>query len=117
MPTIKANATLYRPKTAIRWRTTATRGSSGTRRFRGENPATGAQIAYSLGRQAQSVTLTIHDVNGKEIRSLEAPTTAGLHIVNWNLRQSAGNNSRFGRTAPNGNYLVKLKVNDEEQDK
>ena len=55
--------------------------------YAGENPADGAIISYHLGAPATRVTVTVTSPNGKVIRSLEGPATAGLvQRVNWDLR-------------------------------
>lgn len=46
--------------------------------------------------EAPSLLLTIADAQGKPIRRLNAPATAGLHRVTWDLRQPAVNLVRGG---------------------
>ncbi len=107
--TIQADAQLYRPNDVIRWRYEPSRGSSGTRRFVGQNPPSGAHIFYSLGKDAGKVTLKISDVQGRTLRELQATNKAGLHVASWDLRQaSRGSGSRAG------SYLVTLTVDDKE---
>jgi hypothetical protein len=117
--TISAEATLYKPLSAVKRRSDPSRGQSGTRRFVGAVPSSGAQIYYSLGKDAQSVKITISDIQGRVIRELEADAKAGLHRVAWDLRAtrrggSPGGPSRFrgGGTVSTGDYLVTLSVND-----
>lgn len=121
-----AAAVLYKPNAAIKWRNTPRRGNSGTRRFIGENPPSGAQIYYSLSKRVPSAKITISNVLGKVIRELKANTDAGLHVVAWDLRPqpTAGTGSRrggrrrrrrFGRVSlPTGQYLVTLHVGDQQ---
>ena len=100
-----ANGHLYAPAPGIRWRTEPRRGTGGSRRYVGENPPSGAQLYYCLGRNALYARLEIQDVNGTVIRQLSGPTRAGLHRVAWDLAGS-GPAARAGRApvpaGPNG---------------
>ena len=90
--TLKAQATLYRPATAIRWRREPTRGTPygvGNHRFFGENPPAGAQLYYSLTKNAEKVQLKIVDYAGQTVRDLPAKKEAGLHRITWDLGRSA----------------------------
>ena len=54
----------------------------GARIFRGSNPEPGPAVSYMLkGAAAGDVTITVHDITGREIRSVTGPKTAGLHRV------------------------------------
>ncbi|MFQ5494546.1 MAG: hypothetical protein ACE5EX_04115, partial [Phycisphaerae bacterium] len=129
--TVKKNATLYKPATAIFWRPQPSRGG-GTRRYVGQNPDPGAQIYYSLNGRVGYVELRITDPAGKTIRELEAQYGAGLHRAEWNLRKARrsrrragaaggrggrgrGGRGRFnrGRLVESGKYLVELTVDDD----
>jgi photosystem II stability/assembly factor-like uncharacterized protein len=92
-------------------------GSSGTRRFVGENPAFGMPIRYSLGARARSVELTISDIRGDVIWEAETETGQGLHEARWDMRAAsqAGGRRRFGRSVSAGQYLVTLKVDGASQ--
>lgn len=83
-----AAAHLYRPTTAIMWRSEPARGASGTRRFIGENPPTGVPIYYSLTRRPQSISLTIEELDGRVLRELSAATEPGLYRVLWDFRRA-----------------------------
>jgi photosystem II stability/assembly factor-like uncharacterized protein len=85
---VKAKVHLYRPNTAVRWRTEPSRGGT-NRQFAGQNPPAGAQIFYSLTQKAGSVNLKIVDVNGKTMRELKAEAAPGLHRLNWDLTMAA----------------------------
>jgi len=115
--TLAARAHLYRPADGVFWRSEVSRGDSGTRRFIGENPSAGVDIAYSLGRDARSLALTIEDLAGEVVRTLEAPTEAGLHRVPWNLRREGRMTSRgfmrSGPPVPEGEYVAVLEVDGE----
>jgi photosystem II stability/assembly factor-like uncharacterized protein len=58
----------------------------GAKHFRGQNAEAGAAISYWLKGNAGDVRVSISDITGREIRSLEGPKTAGLHRVRWDLR-------------------------------
>ncbi|MCH8259687.1 MAG: PDZ domain-containing protein [Planctomycetes bacterium] len=131
--TVKADAQLYKPGTAIQWRSQPGGGAGTARRFTGQNPSPGAQLFYSLNGRARDVSLKITDAAGKTIRELEASADAGLHHVGWDLRRPApqrraggqrgrggfgSGGRRFGgrrgpAVAP-GTYRVVLTVDDKE---
>ena len=74
-----------------------TRGSSveSAKHWRGENPEPGTAISYFLKTPASAdVTITLHDVTGREIRTMEGPKEAGLHRVQWNLSSGGGGRGR-----------------------
>ena len=54
--------------------------------FVGENPPFGALISYYLGRTAPSARITVANRQGTVVRTLEAPASAGLHRLAWDLR-------------------------------
>ena len=110
---ISAKAHLFEPNTAIKWRSGREAGSSGTRRFVGENPASGAQIFYSLADNAENVEIKITNISGEVIARLEGPTEAGLNRVAWDLRQQRRRGGRGGQVS-NGSYLITLTVDDVE---
>jgi hypothetical protein len=58
----------------------------GQKNFRGQNPDPGTAISYWLKRDAGAVRVSISDINGREVRALEAPKSAGLNRVRWDLR-------------------------------
>jgi hypothetical protein len=96
--TLVADAHLYKPNNAVRWRREPSRGSAGTRAFSGEAPPNGSRIFYSLGKDAQSVEITVTNLLGEVFYRTSGETEAGLHSVNWNLsRQAAGQQGGGGR--------------------
>lgn len=97
--TVTAASHLYKPGRAIIWRSEPSHGGT-TRRFVGENPATGARIYYSLGKKASEVTLTIRDLSGKEITKLETKNEKGFHSAAWNLRGAPRSRTADGRAVP-----------------
>ena len=102
--TIGADAYLYKPNTAVRWRSEPERGASSTRRFVGENPPSGAQLFYSLGQEAAEVKISVSNIAGETLFESEGATTAGLHPLNWNLRRQVqgGRGGRGGRAGGRG---------------
>ncbi len=118
---IAAKVSLYQPQPAVKWRSQPRRGSAGTRQFTGSLPSSGATITYSLAKDAGSVYVTVTDIEGQVVRELEGDRKAGLHSVNWDLRQvkptrgsSAAQGSRRGGTVASGKYLVTLFVDDQQ---
>lgn len=123
--TLKAEAMLYRPATAMRWRREPTRGTpygSGDHRFVGQNPPSGAQIYFSLAKKAEKVQVKIVDYAGQPARELavkKEQTAAGLHRVTWDLARGAREPRGRGRgqgasPAPPGMYRVILIVDGKE---
>ncbi|HEY7311597.1 MAG TPA: PDZ domain-containing protein [Gemmataceae bacterium] len=123
--TLVADARLYKPLTAIRWRQELSRGRT-NRRYIGENPPSGAPLYYSLGKKASKVGLKVLDVDGRLVRELKTATEPGLHKVVWNLTQAPerrpgdggragrGRPPQAGRPAAPGTYLVVLTVDGKE---
>jgi photosystem II stability/assembly factor-like uncharacterized protein len=57
--------------------------------FTAENPAEGAAFTYHLASAAQKVRLVVTNASGRVVRTLDAPSTAGvIHRVSWDLRYS-----------------------------
>ncbi len=57
--------------------------------YAGENPPDGAILDYSLGRAADSVTITVTNSEGEVVRTLSGPGSAGVvHRVVWDLRHT-----------------------------
>ncbi|MGH7227448.1 MAG: hypothetical protein ACRELF_29910, partial [Gemmataceae bacterium] len=111
--TLKAEATLYKPATAMRWRREPARGSQygvGNHRFVGTNPPAGAQIYYSLAKKADKMQLKIVDYTGRIVRQLpvkKEQMTAGLHRLTWDLVRGGGQGPgrrRGASLAPPGMY-------------
>ncbi|HSZ54614.1 MAG TPA: PDZ domain-containing protein [Tepidisphaeraceae bacterium] len=85
---------IYDPPTAIRWRSEPSRGTT-NRRFAGQNPTFGADIYYSLPKEAKSATIKIVDISGKTLRQFPARTEPGLHHLAWDLRLAGGGRGAF----------------------
>jgi hypothetical protein len=95
--TVKADAHLYQPHTAIRYRSEPSRGGT-TRRYVGESAPVGAQIYFNLNKDAEKVSLKVVDAKGEIISELSrVPTAAGLHKVAWPLNRTGA--SMFGDLA------------------
>jgi photosystem II stability/assembly factor-like uncharacterized protein len=102
---VKEKAMLYKPNTVVRWQDMPSRGRSG-RQFVGENPQRGAQIFYSLPKNAMKVSLVVQDIDGNKVAELTGPTAAGLNKVAWNTAQrpagAAGAGAGGGRAGGGG---------------
>jgi photosystem II stability/assembly factor-like uncharacterized protein len=71
----------------------------GAKHFRGQNPPRGSAISYWLKSALPAdVRITISDVSGREIRTLDGSKDAGLHRVYWDLTPG-GRGARGGRGA------------------
>jgi len=110
--TMSADATLYAPTEAVTGGRRMQAGSSGTRRFVGENPTTGTAIRYSLGKRARSARVWVTDLRGEIVKEFDTSTTRGMHEVRWDLRRDPepGSNRRWSRPIAPGQYLINLRV-------
>jgi photosystem II stability/assembly factor-like uncharacterized protein len=100
--TLAADAHLYRPNNIVRWRREPSRGSAGTRQFTGETPPNVAQIYYSLGKQAESVELTVSTLLGETLYRTDGETEPGLHRIAWNMARQAGGRGGAGARGQRG---------------
>ena len=113
---LEADAHLFLPPVATRWRTAPTPGSNGTRSFRGSNPSTGSVVHYSLTKQARNLSLTIQSQSGEVLRTLDASSDKGLHRVVWDQRAApteqagARPQRRRARRVEPGTYMVVLEA-------
>ena len=61
--------------------------------FAASNPPFGAPLSYylreDLSKNEAKIILTVTDANGKTVRTLNGPMTAGVHRVYWDLRDEA----------------------------
>jgi photosystem II stability/assembly factor-like uncharacterized protein len=111
---IKANAFLYQPNTAVRWRSEPSRFSmygNGSKRFMGQNAPAGAQIFYSLSKKPEKISLKIVDISGKTVRDLQARNSVGLHRISWDLsgtspRGEGGPGGGGGRRGGGGGFAA-----------
>jgi hypothetical protein len=115
-----SNATLLKPATVTRYRTTPTRGRT-LRRFVGENPPRGATLAYTLPEKPKKITLKVTDEKGKLLRELKPASEVGLNQVVWDTlgtpaaRPRQGQPARASSPTPAGTYRVVLDVDGVEQ--
>ena len=111
---------LFQPRDAISWSRGVARGNSGTRRFVGTNPSRGTMVAYSLGKNARSVRLTLQDLKGDVVKTFESSTRKGFHQMNWDLTRdqaASGGRRRFAPAVRPGQYLLTLNVDGEKDQK
>jgi photosystem II stability/assembly factor-like uncharacterized protein len=105
---------LFAPKSVVRWTRSPSRGSSGTRRFIGQNPPTEATFAYSINTNVGQVELIVRDILGTRLKSITGTTERGLHTVTWDLatdsEREPGRRGRGRSRVPAGDYLVQLLV-------
>jgi photosystem II stability/assembly factor-like uncharacterized protein len=66
-----------------------TSGTHATRNYAGANPPVGTTISYLLKAAAPDLKLQILASGGEVVRTLDAPTAAGLHHVPWDFRMDA----------------------------
>src|SRR5262249_11927628 len=77
----------------------------GAKAFRAPNPARGTSISYWLkSAPSADVKISISDIMGREIRSIDGTKNAGLNRVQWNLAPNAGGRGGrgFGPGQPGG---------------
>jgi hypothetical protein len=100
---LKAPAHLFKPNTAMRWRSEPRKGGT-TRRFVGENPPPGAPLYYSLTKKADKISLKVMDVEGKLVRELRPNGEPGLHRITWDMGRAVARTggARGGRGGPGG---------------
>jgi photosystem II stability/assembly factor-like uncharacterized protein len=131
-----ADAHLFRPRPAYRFRTVPGQMAAPNDPSVGRNPEYGASINYWLKSQPEGrVTITILDERGNTVRTLQGTRNAGINRIYWDLRNEPTKEARMrvkplyadwvevppeGRTAPGtsrfsvlmppGRYTVKLAV-------
>jgi photosystem II stability/assembly factor-like uncharacterized protein len=127
--TAEAHVFDVRPAVAYVTDVRRTVSKESAKHFTGQNPEAGTAISYYLKSAASAdVTITIHDITGRTIRTLEAPKEAGLHRVQWNLRSGpppgargqaagrggggGGRGGRGGQPVDAGTYLAKVMIGD-----
>jgi hypothetical protein len=128
---LSTKTSLYKPSNVIRWQLDLTKEgmfSTGTRRFVGTNSSRSANIEYHLAKKPEKITLSLIDINGKNIRTLTPTKDVGFNRVSWDLRQMgaiprgmtaeqmAGSNfgNRLLEQTPAGSYRVVLTVDGTE---
>jgi photosystem II stability/assembly factor-like uncharacterized protein len=135
-----ADAHLFRPRPAYRFREIPGQMSAPNDPSVGRNPEYGASINYWLKSQPEGrVTVTILDERGNTVRTLNGTRNAGINRIYWDLRneptrearmrvkplyadwvdvppegRSAPGTGRFSVLMPPGRYTVKLAVGGRE---
>jgi hypothetical protein len=93
--------------------------TTGSKRWRGENPPSGAMINYLLGPGVTGdATITVTDLAGRTVRGLTGSNKAGLNRVRWDLRgdppprpaTAPAGPPQPGPVVEPGTYLVKLAI-------
>ena len=65
--------------------------------FTAPNPPAGALITYHLRADSKAkIVVKVADADGKTVREITAPVTAGIHRINWDLRPAGEGGGRFG---------------------
>jgi photosystem II stability/assembly factor-like uncharacterized protein len=93
----------------------------GQKHFIGENPPRGASINYYLkAAAAGDVRVTVADLAGRELRTIDGTKHAGINRVMWNLTEAppegqrggrgGGRGGGGGRPVEPGTYVVTLEV-------
>jgi photosystem II stability/assembly factor-like uncharacterized protein len=97
---LNADAHLFAPRTAYRFRAITSPATPYDDLTIGENPPYGAGINYYLKSPANGdVQITILDSKGQTVRNLIGPRSAGLHRVYWDLRDTPSKGVVY-RTSP-----------------
>lgn len=103
-----ADAHLFEPREAWRFRMRQAAMSQPEDPGAGENPPYGAALHYRLGEaRPGGVSLTILDDEGNTVRALSGSGEAGLHRLLWDLRNEPTRRPRL-RTPPLGSREVIL---------
>jgi photosystem II stability/assembly factor-like uncharacterized protein len=138
---IAANAHLFAPRPAYRFRNTSVPFSQTDDPTAGQNPPYGATINYHLKSAAKGeVKVRIEDAQGQTVRTLTGSKNAGINRITWDLRgepskevrlrtspayapeirvgpegwRPAPGTGRMSLLLPPGNYAVKLSVDGQE---
>jgi photosystem II stability/assembly factor-like uncharacterized protein len=97
---IGADAHLFAPRPAYRFRAITSPATPYDDQTVGENPPYGAGISYYLKSAATgNVTIAIQDSKGQTVRTLTGPRSAGVNRVYWDLRDTASKRVTY-RTSP-----------------
>lgn len=94
---LAADVHLFDVRAGTQWLNdvTLSRSVGGQKLFRGENAPAGTAVSYLLkSAPGGDVKITISDITGKVVRSIDGTKEAGLNRVQWNLRGDAP--QRFG---------------------
>lgn len=95
-----ATVHLFAPKRAYQYGQPPVLGeASGHQVFSAPSPPYGAEITYKLAKSVGRAQIVVTDVRGDTIRTLQAPSRAGLQRVYWDFR---GRPPRPGPLTPAG---------------
>jgi hypothetical protein len=95
-----AQAYLFAPRTAYRFRNATVPFSVGDDPTAGQNPPYGASIAYYFKSAPQGeVKIRIEDAKGQTVRTINGTKNAGLNRIYWDLRGEQSKEIRL-RTSP-----------------
>ena len=126
---VAGDAHLFEVRPAIQWNRNPQEAINlaGNRHFAGENPPPGTAISYYLPIEVRGgVTLTITDMAGEPIRTLEGAGDSGINRVQWDMtgdpppqpqgqqQFGGGQGGRRGPPVEPGTYLVTLEVGGRE---
>jgi photosystem II stability/assembly factor-like uncharacterized protein len=108
---VAANAHLFAPRPAYRFRNTSVPFSQTDDPTAGQNPPYGASINYYLKSAAKGeVKLRIEDSQGQTVRTLTGSKNAGINRITWDLRGEPSKEVRL-RTSPA--YAPEIRVGPE----
>jgi photosystem II stability/assembly factor-like uncharacterized protein len=99
------DAAVFDIRPAVAWASDTQKAITvgGAKHFRGQNPARGSAISYWLKSEpAGDVRISITDVTGREIRSINGTKTAGLNRVQWDLGMTVGGGRGRGQGGGQG---------------
>jgi photosystem II stability/assembly factor-like uncharacterized protein len=106
-----ANAYLFAPRPAYRFRNTSVPFSQTDDPTAGQNPPYGASINYYLKSAAKGeVRIRIEDASGQTVRTLAGTKNAGINRITWDLRGEPSKEVRL-RTSPA--YAPEIRVGPE----
>ena len=109
---LRSPAHLYEIRPATEFHLWKHESYGAQRQFIGANPPFGAILTYSVGADADDVSVTILGPSGETVRALDGPGTEGLHRLIWDLRAAVpdGLDADRGPLVPPGRYTVRLDV-------
>ncbi len=108
---------VFEPVRAVQWTSNSSGGyGDGAGWFYGQNPPSGARLAYWLKADAKEVTVDILDAAGAVVGRVQDPDNGrGVNVVYWNFRSGAGGGGgrgggggQFGQVSGPGSYAVRV---------
>jgi photosystem II stability/assembly factor-like uncharacterized protein len=108
---LDANAHLFTPRPAYRFRSATVPFSQGDDPTAGQNPPYGATFSYYLKSTPKGdVKIRIEDAKGQTVRTLNGTNNAGINRITWDLRGELTKEARL-RTSPA--YAPEIRVGPE----